>query len=273
MNLKEQFPSNISGWVKYSRYKYSVERGQAVICPHADSQPLVYNPLDAAQDMLLDALNLSRQIKQETIDENQGVLDFAQKYGLLGVCADLPLNDDFFERSMEVYITDNRYDFPTGTMTLTKYLDNFFPKGYLPNREDHLGDLTRRGDLYNALFSRDYSEEKKWIKRYFLSLYDYFLACMDYDRERRTVEIVSEYQVKRLRYTVTAEDKPTLQWIFPSLKSVIDMAMAQCVTSEIKPLRICKKCGEIYYNENARSEFCSGRCRNQWNVYRSRGRK
>ncbi len=96
---------------------------------------------------------------------------------------------------------------------------------------------------------------------------------MDYDRERRTVEIASEYQVKRLRYTVSAESKPKLQWIFPSLKSVIDMAMALCVTAEDMPLRMCKKCGTIYYNENARSEFCSGRCRNRWNVYRSRGRK
>ncbi len=271
MNLKEQFPSDISGWVKYSRYEYSQDRGQTMLCPHPDSQPIIYNPLDVARDMLLDAINLGRQIKQETVDERAVVLDFVQKYGLMGVFADLPLNEDVLRGGKDVFITDNLFDFPTGTMELPKYLDYFFPAGYLPKQGDRLGDITRRGHLYNSVFSKDYGEEKKWFKRYCLRLYSYFLACADYDRERRTVEIVSEYQVKRLRYTIAAEDKPTLQWIFPSMKSVIDMEMALCVTAEDMPLRVCKKCGKVFYNENARSEFCSGRCRNQWNVYKSRG--
>jgi hypothetical protein len=243
--------------------------------PHPDSQTMLYNPLEPEMTrlMLLDALNIGRQIKQETVDERQGILDFVESYGFLGVCADLPLNEDFLRTGMEVYIPNNQFDFPIGTMKLGKYMDYFFPKRYLPNQEDKLGDLTRRGYLYNSLFGRDYGEDMAWYKRYFLRLYDYFLACADYDRGRRTVEIVSEYQVKRLRYTISAEDKPTLQWIFPSLKSVIDMAMTMCVTADEMPLRVCKKCGAIYYNENARSEFCSGRCRNQWNVYRSREKK
>ena len=223
--------------------------------------------------MLPEALNLGRQIKHEIIDEKQGILDFVESYGFLGVCADLPLDEDFLDRSMEVYITDNPFDFPVGTMGLAEYICNFFPKGYLPNTDDKLGNLSRRGRLYDSIFSASYGEDMAWHKRYFLQLYSYFLACVDYGRERRTAEIVSEYQVKRLRYTVTAESKPTLQWLFPSLKSVIDMAMAVCVTATDIPLRVCKKCSTIYYNENARSEFCSGRCRNQWNVYRSRGKK
>jgi hypothetical protein len=235
---------------------------------------MIYNPLEPEMTrlVLLDAINIGRQLKQETVDEKEVILGFVESYGFLGVCADLPLNEDFLRESMAVHIPDNPFDFPVGTMKLAEYLDYFFPAGYLPRQEDQLGKVTRRGELYNSVFSPSYGEDIGWYKRYFLRLYNYFLACSDYDRGRRTVEIVSEFQVKRLRYTVTAGSKPTLQWIFPSLKSVIDMAMALCVTAEDMPLRVCKKCGKVFYNENARSEFCSGRCRNQWNVYRSRGR-
>jgi hypothetical protein len=273
MNLKEQFPSDMSGWVAYNQCEYKYENGRSMIRPQQDSQTMLYNPLEPemTQLLLLEALNIGRQIKQETIDEKQAILDFIESFGFLGVCADLPLNEDFLREGTNVHISDNPFDFPVGTMKLAKYLDYFFPAGYLPSQEDNLGKVTRRGDLYNSIFSTSYGEDFRWYKRYFLRLYNYFLACLNYDRERRTVEIVSEYQVKRLHYTVTAESKPKLQWIFPSLKSVIDMAMALCVTAEDMPLRVCKKCRKIFYSENARSEFCSGRCRNQWNVYKSRG--
>jgi hypothetical protein len=221
----------------------------------------------------MDAVNIGRQLKQETVDEKEAIVGFVESYGFLGVCVDLPHNEDFLRRGTEVHIPDNPFGFPIGTMALAEYLGYFFPAGYLPKQEDQLGKVTRRGEIYNAIFSQNYSEDVRWYKRYFLHLYDYFLACADYDRGHRTVEIAGEYQMKRLCYTVTAGNKPTLQWIFPSLKSVIDMAMALCVTAEDMPLRVCKKCGKVFYNENARSEFCSGRCRNHWNVYRSRGKK
>ena len=172
MDLKAKFPSGVSGWVKYNRYHYDKDRGQSVVCPLPDSQPILYNPLDAALDMLLDALNLGREIKQETIDEKQGLLDFIQKYGLIGVCADLPLNENFFQADMRVHIPDNPLGFPTGTIELGKYLDHFFPNAWLPNSDEKLGDLARRqGDLYNSLFSKEYGEEVKWLKRYCLSLW------------------------------------------------------------------------------------------------------
>jgi hypothetical protein len=274
MNLKEQFPSEISGWVAHLECEYNREGGRSMIRPLPDSDTAIYNPLEPEMTrlILLDAINIGRQLKQEAVDEKEAILRFVESYGFLGVCADLPLNEDFLRESMAVHIPDNSFDFPVGTVKLADYLGYFFPADYLPSKEDRLGKVTRRGYLYDSIFSPRYGEDMRWYRRYFLRLYNYFLVCADYDRERRTVEIVSEYQVKRLRYTVTAESKPTLQWIFPSLKSVIDMAMALCVTTEDMPLRVCKKCGTVFYNENARSEFCSGRCRNQWNVYKSRSK-
>ena len=57
--------------------------------------------------------------------------------------------------------------------------------------------------------------------------------------------------------------------------SVLDLALAQSLCAEEPVLRVCKNCGKIYYNPHARSEFCSVRCRNQYNVraWRSRQRE
>ena len=78
-----------------------------------------------------------------------------------------------------------------------------------------------------------------------------------------------------LRYQVTSGVQPKLQWIFPSLESVLNLALAQSLCAEEPVLRVCKNCGKIYYNPHARSEFCSVRCRNQYNVraWRSRQRE
>ena len=78
-----------------------------------------------------------------------------------------------------------------------------------------------------------------------------------------------------LRYQVTSGVQPRLQWIFPSLESVLDLALAQSLCADEPVLRVCKNCSKIYYNPHARSEFCSVRCRNQYNVraWRSRQRE
>ena len=57
-----------------------------------------------------------------------------------------------------------------------------------------------------------------------------------------------------------------------AMKAIIDFAFAKAVTDKRKPLRYCKHCGKIFYAGDVRSEFCSPRCRNQFNVYKSRAK-
>ena len=44
------------------------------------------------------------------------------------------------------------------------------------------------------------------------------------------------------------------------------------VSDAAEPLRICKKCSTVFFAAHRRLEFCSGRCRNQYNVYKFRGK-
>ena len=73
-------------------------------------------------------------------------------------------------------------------------------------------------------------------------------------------------------YHVALFDKPTIVWDFHSLLLGIQMMFSFMLTDEAKPLRICKHCNAIFAATNHNSVFCSPKCKNQHNVYKSRGK-
>ena len=211
----------------------------------------------------------------DIVATENSLLEFVQKHGLLGICTDIVLNDNFLDvLNTDVFVAKNSF-LRDGAYEFSEYIDNFFTPDCQVSQSDTLGALSGREGIYDTLFSTGYGEYTHWLATYMAESCEYFKACIgssDSKQDESYMEITNRDAPKKLRYIVTAEAKPTLQWIFPSLKSVIDMVLARCVTTDEMPLRICKKCGTIYYNDNARSEFCSKRCKNQWNVYKSRER-
>lgn len=144
-----------------------------------------------------------------------------------------------------------------------------FENPVAPTRpEDTLGTAAGREESYNLVFSRGYGERLNWIK-------DYFSGLERVYSRRDSAGSSPLVRPHALRYQVTGGVQPRLQWIFPSLESVLDLALAQSLCAEEPVLRVCKNCGKIYYNPHVRSEFCSVRCRNQYNVraWRSRRRE
>ena len=39
-----------------------------------------------------------------------------------------------------------------------------------------------------------------------------------------------------------------------------------------QPLRLCKHCQKVFLGSRSNAAFCSPRCKNQYNVYKSRGK-
>ena len=128
-------------------------------------------------------------------------------------------------------------------------MNRFFPEGTLPCPEDTLGIAAGREESYNLVFSRGYGERLSWIR-------DYFAGLERVYSRRDGAGSSPLTRPHTLRYQVTGGVQPRLQWIFPSLKSVLDLALAQSLCAEELVLRVCKNCGKIYYNPHARSEFC-----------------
>ncbi len=53
----------------------------------------------------------------------------------------------------------------------------------------------------------------------------------------------------------------------------IQMMFSFMLTDGQKPLRICKHCQKAYAANHPNAVFCSPRCKNQYNVYKSRANK
>ncbi|HOE57515.1 MAG TPA: hypothetical protein PLL98_07680 [Bacillota bacterium] len=76
-----------------------------------------------------------------------------------------------------------------------------------------------------------------------------------------------------MNYRLTFGTPPQLVWEPENLLTVLKLSYALAVSDPAVPLKICKSCGQVYYNPNSRSEFCSVKYRNYYNVKAFRGRQ
>lgn len=112
--------------------------------------------------------------------------------------------------------------------------------------------------------SREYGEELEQFKVCFMQLYQHFLTTQG---ELKAEPIPAVLDVSGvLSYRLTSGETPQLVWQVRSLQSVLRLSYAAMVTGDKPGLRVCKNCGKVYYNSHAKSEFCSARCRNYYNV-------
>ena len=50
------------------------------------------------------------------------------------------------------------------------------------------------------------------------------------------------------------------------------MMLSFLLVDDDRPLRLCKHCQKVFLSNRANAVFCSPRCKNQYNVYKSRGK-
>jgi predicted nucleic acid-binding Zn ribbon protein len=135
----------------------------------------------------------------------------------------------------------------------------------------------------NISFARDYAERYDWLKMQFKSWAFICSAAMLYynDRDNGADESVlytyrlgmSAFKGVAPTYHVALfDEKPTIVWEFNSLMIAIQMMFSFMLTDGTKPLRMCKHCKNTFAANHHNAVFCSGRCKNQFNVYKSRGK-
>jgi len=74
-------------------------------------------------------------------------------------------------------------------------------------------------------------------------------------------------------YHIELLDKPTIYWDFHSLLLGIQMMFSFMLVDGDQPLRLCKHCQKVFLGSRSNAAFCSPRCKNQYNVYKSRSKK
>ena len=100
MMINSLFEKASSEWIRFSKYEIKEKDGREYITPCADSEIYMYDPLQSAEQLVLDALNTGRMIYEKHIKEEQkreALLSFIHKYGLLGLMTNIPLVGGFIE--------------------------------------------------------------------------------------------------------------------------------------------------------------------------------
>lgn len=254
--------------MKYARYsEYEIrenKQGEQVVIPARTAQLKTYNPIEHTEEILIALLNTGRSMKDVTPEKAEElILDFVNRYGLLGAIAELPLNKDFYNHEL-VFIDDNLFT-ASGIMSTKDFEDLFFEKAK--------PKITKSFNLTDYIKSKNYSEPITWIAEYIHELYEVLLLSVKYKTEPESASFLLNDRLKtNIRYRLTVTDKIQMQYEIHSLMGVLNFTMANLLSAEGAPLKICKHCKKAFISQNKRAEFCSERCRNQFNVYKSRAK-
>jgi hypothetical protein len=298
--MKNLFENTCSSWVKYSEYEYRKnDKGVLYIAPTATATPKIYNPFENMDEMIIEALNINRVGSKKSEDElKQAILDFVSKYGLLGFMTGLPTTPDFMDYDA-VYFPKNEF-IDKETMATRDFTDLFFPFNkpnyvknkrtatWIPESDTFMSALAlTMGDRPMALnisFARDYAERYDWLKKQFLSwAFTCSAAIMYYiDRDIHKADESALYAyrlgmscfkgIAPTYHVALFDEKPTIVWEFNSLLLAIQMMFSFMLTDGSKPLRTCKHCHMTFAATHHNAVFCGARCKNQFNVYKSRGK-
>lgn len=292
--MKNIFENSRSCWVRYDRYELkTASDGKRYITPGKNAKPSVYNPLKEAPGIVLDALNVGMLMmgQKPTTEVEKAVLEFVTHYGLLGFLTALPTTPSFMEYEA-VYLPKNHF-IKAETMSTEDYLSLFFPFEKL--------DVVKRGVescwsvsgdrmmmaltmtfsdepmAKNMSFQRQYAEPYDWIaqqlKDWAFNLstsFFYYNDPLDDDSRQLLRQSMKAFGGIAPTYYIELLDKPTLFWDFHSLLLGIQMMFSFMLVDDTKPLKLCKQCQRVFLSTRSNAEFCSPRCKNQYNVYKSR---
>lgn len=242
MKLKNMFPNLNGNWIRWSDYRITDFSGVKYITPSDTTSALPYSCTDTPEQMVVDALNLGKLVFEQKDTADEACLTFARKYGPLGVTPPVkrPLLDN-------------------GRNT----------------------DISGRGvaPVYSGIFAKTYGEPLERYQDTLSILYMHFLMVKGQTDKLSQKEQAQLHKLELtpeacgMNYRLTFGSPPQLIWAPENLLAVLKLSYMLSVSDPASPLKICKSCGEAYYNPNSRSEFCSVNCRNYYNVRAFRGRQ
>ena len=293
MKMRDMFGQAAARWVRYNDYACVKDRrGEWHVVPTDKSAPAVYDPLENAEEMAINALNIGLRCMTGNPDENRIAAEicvFAEKYGLLGFMTALPTTPEFMNYET-VYLPKNRF-IRDESMKSDEYAKIFFPFDDEINKNPKKYHVADDGSIKVSLAARDkpkavetsfqrgYSEPYEWLKKQFKDWALIFCASLLYydetdplmaDLHRRSISV---FDGNMPSFHIELFDKPTLVWDFHSLMLTVHIVLGLMITDESKPLRSCKYCSRAFIAKHPKAEFCRHECKNRYNVYKNRREK
>lgn len=296
--MSNLFQKTSSSWVRYDKYEWKEDKeGTLYITPSPDAKVSLYNPLKDSEQMVLKAVNLGLMCmdKNNTQERLQNaIMDFVTGYGLLGFMTALPTTPDFITYEA-VYLPKNHF-IKEESMTTEKYLSYFFPfdkidfvkKGMESswNTDDVqmmalIMTMKNKPQAVMMSFQKEYAERYDWLVTLFKDWAFTFMSSFLYYQDFHMLDDMQKQLYRQgmeafggiaPTYHIELLDRPTIVWDFHSLLLGVQMMFSFMLTDEKSSLKVCKHCGNAFVAGRPNSVFCSGKCKNQYNVYKSRAK-
>lgn len=286
--MKLLFERVSSYWVRYDKYEIRTDaKGTKYITAAADAKPDIFDPLENAQAMVLEALNVGRLFFGEKVPEKEreaAILRFVHHYGLLGFITALPTTPKFMQYE-KVYLPKNHF-IREEALETQAYLDYFYPFKKL-NIHKHKtefiweveGDTDAMAlamtfandpDAMSMSFQKEYAEPVEWIAKalkdlvfpFITSKYFYEEAdAFDADEKKLMAQGVAAFGGIAPTYRIALLDKPTIVWDFHSLLIGLQMMFSFMMAEDKTPLRMCNHCETIFVANRKNQRFCCDKCR------------
>lgn len=297
--MKNLFGHTSAPWVKYSSYEYhTANDGTLYIVVSENAKPQMYRPMQDANALVLDAVNIGLMAMHKADNDilQQMVLDFVSAYGYLGFMTALPTTAQFVTYE-SVYLPKNHF-IKEEALSTEDYLTYFYPfkkldfhkksteSGWSITDKDEIAVVMAMGNSPQAVsmsFQREYAERYDWLIKEFTDwAFTYmtsFLYYHDYDSiDKQTKDLyrqgMSAFGGIAPTYHIALEkDSPVIVWDFHSLLVMIQMCFSFMLTDENCEMKLCKHCGKAFIASRKGNEFCSPKCKNQYNVYKTRAKK
>lgn len=295
-NYIENFECTLNKFNKYTIIKLDAKE---YITADTNAGLTTFNPFEHLDTILTDILLIGKYIKDNRTEEiNELIINFANSYGLLGELINLPLNQNFFKEDT-VYLPSSNIITDKEVLPIEEYLKLFLQNEKqntieILKKHDGTIDIKIEEELSPIIFDENhipdentiictkaYCECLVWFKHYAHNLYLTFEALEkyhstedEYTKEvyRKQIDIYNSTNISINLLPTNYEYPIALKWNFTSLKQAIDTIFGLTMCNTRKYLRMCKHCSKPFYSTNLKSEYCSSKCRNQANVYKSRAK-
>ena len=286
--MKRLFERVSSYWVRYDKYEIRMDtKGVKYVTAAPGARPDIFDPLEDAQTMVLEALNVGRLFFGDKAPESvreAALLQFVHHYGLLGLMTTLPTTPKFMQYE-KVYLPKNHF-IREETLETERYLDCFYPFKKLNIRKHKTefiweveGDTDAMAlamtfasdpDAMSMSFQKEYAEPMDWIAKalkdmtfpFITSKYFYEHGdAFDADEKKLMAQGVAAFGGIAPTYRIALLDKPTIVWDFHSLLIGLQMMFSFMMAEDKTPLRMCASCDSIFVAKRKNQRFCCDKCR------------
>lgn len=292
MKFELEYGFNNQSMPKFEEYEIKTVKGIKYVVPKLNKSNIPpYTSIDFEDyeendQPLIDFINLGKLSLENKEDTDKLLIEYVNKYGLLGLIHNLPVNRYY---TLDTKVLLKKFNNVSGIewydafniMEILDYFKIFFPTATDKEINDIIEKsnklLSQRSmekfitpDLNNLYYkNKKYYEQVDMIVSYAQTLYKILKELRNDNENYKDYSLIERLESNHIRTNLNYNGV-TIH--IRSLKEYIDENFKLFAIEEKKYLKLCKHCGKAFTAPNPKTEYDTFSCKNQENVYKSRAR-